>query len=389
MKHRFPFQMFKSDAPAGSSTQDKDTTTRTPDLVDFHGGRKGYRVRCDGGIHKAAVVMSADMTRQAMHARGLKYTDGDEKRIKFWLGSVSSVDRAGDVIVQEGWNLTDYVQNPVLLWSHDYYIPAIGNSIAERVVSLGNNLKALEFALIFASATIYPFGGMIENLVDAGFIKASSVGFNSTDWENRVTDGKWQGFIFNNCDLWELSICNIPMNQDALKRALKSMDSFGLFRKNAKPLIEVAFEKSTDWDEVFKSVEKELKAEEPPVVPVEGKVTDPADEDAELKELEKALETPARKQTGTILTPLDRKRLLSMQRQLGTILDGSEVVDDPDTTEDDDSNPVDEEEDDSQKTLGDDPELQELIAVLGTDLGSQAGNPDKAAGGDLASAYLK
>jgi hypothetical protein len=45
-----------------------------------------------------------------------------DKRFRFKL-SDGSLDRDGDVIDAEGWNVDEYVKNPVVLWAHDLKMP--------------------------------------------------------------------------------------------------------------------------------------------------------------------------------------------------------------------------------------------------------------------------
>jgi hypothetical protein len=42
--------------------------------------------------------------------------------------STDEVDRHGDVIVPQGWQLESYLRNPVFLWAHDYARPVIGRA---------------------------------------------------------------------------------------------------------------------------------------------------------------------------------------------------------------------------------------------------------------------
>jgi hypothetical protein len=42
--------------------------------------------------------------------------------------STDEVDRHGDVIQAQGWQLDAYRNNPVFLWAHDYSRPVIGRA---------------------------------------------------------------------------------------------------------------------------------------------------------------------------------------------------------------------------------------------------------------------
>src|SRR3979490_2369715 len=40
--------------------------------------------------------------------------------------STEVTDRAGEIVKQDGWDLTHYKNNPIVLWGHDYYSLPIG-----------------------------------------------------------------------------------------------------------------------------------------------------------------------------------------------------------------------------------------------------------------------
>src|ERR1700709_1763727 len=40
--------------------------------------------------------------------------------------STEDVDRSGEIVRQNGWELTNYKNNPIVLWGHDYYSLPIG-----------------------------------------------------------------------------------------------------------------------------------------------------------------------------------------------------------------------------------------------------------------------
>src|SRR5277367_471892 len=40
--------------------------------------------------------------------------------------STEDTDRSGEIVKQNGWELTNYKNNPIVLWGHDYYSLPIG-----------------------------------------------------------------------------------------------------------------------------------------------------------------------------------------------------------------------------------------------------------------------
>src|SRR5215217_5586148 len=111
-------------------------------------------------------------------------TVGD--RVVRFVISTGAVDRDGDTINPKGWDLTAYRNNPTVLWGHDHKIPAIARMV--RIAVEGNPL-ALVADAEFAPAEIHPFAEQVFQLVRAGFLRATSVGFQP----QKFTENKQRG----------------------------------------------------------------------------------------------------------------------------------------------------------------------------------------------------
>src|SRR5579862_6674875 len=111
--------------------------------------------------------------------------------------STSDEDRQGDTLDQSKWKLDNYEKNPVVLWAHEYYIPAIAICTGIRVE--GGKLVAEGK---FAPAELNPFAGQIAGLYEAGFINTTSVGYLQHE------DG--------DLELLEFSFVPVPANPYAL-----------------------------------------------------------------------------------------------------------------------------------------------------------------------------
>jgi len=128
--------------------------------------------------------------------------------VKFFVASDEVLDRQGDVIVQDGWDLSNYKKNPVIQWAHNSSEPAIAT--AEQLgFKTVNGHKKLVYVPKFHRKT--PMSNYIADLVDAGIIVASSVGFRPTEMD----DNK-----YTKAELLEISFVNVPANQNALSLAL-------------------------------------------------------------------------------------------------------------------------------------------------------------------------
>lgn len=138
-------------------------------------------------------------------------------RVLEFVGSTEALDRQGDKVRASGWNLKNYMKNPVFQWAHDYSAPPIG-----RAVKVWVEGKKLMFHIEFADRDTYEFADTIYRLYKGGFLKATSVGFIPLDWEGKSGEDdvpKWEGNIFTKQELLELSGCPVPANPEALATA--------------------------------------------------------------------------------------------------------------------------------------------------------------------------
>lgn len=123
-----------------------------------------------------------------------------------FIASTATEDREGDTIAAGGWELENYKRNPVILWGHDTSSLPIGR--ATSVVVRGG---ALRVTVEFTTPDLNPEGAQVSRLVEAGFIKAVSVGFIPLKWTERAT-----GFDFEKAELLEVSVVSVPANAEAL-----------------------------------------------------------------------------------------------------------------------------------------------------------------------------
>lgn len=130
-----------------------------------------------------------------------------------WILSDFSEDRDQEKIDPKGWQLKNYKKNPIMLWSHDYYTPAIGKILSPRIKD-----DALQGKALFDVAEVDEFAAMIGAKVASGTIRAGSVGFRSIKIEIIEDDDeeKSVGLIHRKQELYEYSIVNIPSNVNSL-----------------------------------------------------------------------------------------------------------------------------------------------------------------------------
>lgn len=132
--------------------------------------------------------------------------------------STPNEDRAGDRVLDSGWDITSYLQNPVLLWSHDMSIPAIGRMHGVTTGPLRGSME-------FLPREVNAFAGMIGEMYRKGFLRAGSVGFGVEEYS--ILDNG--GIEFRRQSLHEFSACNVGMNADCLTAARSAGVEVGLF----------------------------------------------------------------------------------------------------------------------------------------------------------------
>lgn len=204
-------------------------------------------------------------------------SDDQEMRHRFKI-SASSIDRSGDIVVPNGClkSLSRYKSNPVVFFNH--------MSFDSLPIAMSQNPKTKEFALevkddcIIADAYFHcttQASQDIYELVKLGYLKGASIGFRplkgiileqksgkpSKDNEIDFTSF-FPGIRFDEWELLEWSVVNIPCNSDALegykswisKKTFKD-DSFkkmllSVIPKETKLIVPVNFPETPKREEV-------------------------------------------------------------------------------------------------------------------------------------------
>lgn len=125
--------------------------------------------------------------------------------------STGDVDRAGDIVVQEGIDFTAYKMNPIVLWGHDTNQP-IARAIEIGIVD-GALMATVEFPPLGSSTK----ADEICALMKAGVVNAVSIGFTPIETEplDKANPKKGpQRYIKS--ELGEFSFVSVPANPGAL-----------------------------------------------------------------------------------------------------------------------------------------------------------------------------
>lgn len=141
-----------------------------------------------------------------------------ENRTANFVMSSQAVDRMGDVVVQEGMDLSNFLKNPVALAFHDHTSP----------VGLWNDIKSVlngrpprtEGTLALHSEGTTQKTDEIANLLNVNGLRASSIGFMPKDVQFiRDESGAWTGgFNISESELLECSVVSVPAHPAALMK---------------------------------------------------------------------------------------------------------------------------------------------------------------------------
>jgi hypothetical protein len=120
-----------------------------------------------------------------------------------------STDRHGEVILQDGLDITNYMKNPVVLFGHDYWSLPIG--VTERIIrEVINGVRVTIAEGHFASADANPEAQKIRRLYDEKILTTASVG---------IIAHETQGNVITKSELLEWSFVPVPANPNALSVA--------------------------------------------------------------------------------------------------------------------------------------------------------------------------
>lgn len=258
---------------------------------------KGEVVKHDGNEVFATDVVGA-----------VKSVNKDDRTIII-VGSDETKDRDGDIIAVSGWELDNFLKNPVFLFAHDHSGVPIGS--ATKVVRRKNPAR-LEFHEKFPSEGVYPFADMILNLFQEKVMNASSVGFIPKKWEELPKEegdaNRWfPSRKFVKQELLELSAVAVPSNPSALQinSLAKSFMSKSIEEikemlnpKDRDLIMEQLFDKSIEFEDEEKAFQvqvpdqidkNEASTEEFVTVKGEFENTENEENDMDLKEIKEML----------------------------------------------------------------------------------------------------
>jgi HK97 family phage prohead protease len=209
----------------------------------------------------------------------------DGSKMRQFIVSTAAADRDNDCVSVAGWKLDNYKKNPVVLFAHDYSSLPIG-----KCTNIHTSKGALVAEMEFAD---HDMAKTVLNLVDGGFLNATSVGFRPLKY---AMNEERRGMDFSEQELLEFSIVPVPANPEALIVARELMGDVALMKAWATQVLDVlkdapVADGDADDDEKGKKPKKPVPdGNEDPQVGQDHKPNDsnltkkpekPADEDAD------------------------------------------------------------------------------------------------------------
>lgn len=137
--------------------------------------------------------------------------EGDEPVITF-VASTSALDRYDEVIEQNGWELGNYLKNPVFQRDHNYSILCTLGKATEVKVKGGRLMMTIRFATEINEQARWAY-----EMFKGGYLNAVSVGFIPIEWQNGTQEAGYRRKFLKQ-ELLELSAVAIPANPEALQQ---------------------------------------------------------------------------------------------------------------------------------------------------------------------------
>jgi len=143
----------------------------------------------------------------------VKADAGNSRSLVFTI-STGAVDRMNDTISAAGWQIDNYLKNPVVLWAHDSSMLPIAK--AKHVWVAGDKLKAIAE---FTPAGMSRFNDTVFQMYKEGFLSATSVGFRPLKYSFSRDPSRTAGIDFEQTELLEFLAVPIPAAPEALIEA--------------------------------------------------------------------------------------------------------------------------------------------------------------------------
>lgn len=139
--------------------------------------------------------------------------DGEGRTLTFAISS-PAVDRMGDTIAVDGWQLENYRKNPVVLFAHDS--SSLPPAKSTKIFIEGQKLKSVAEFVPADTPVVGPLAEALLRMYRDGFMSATSVGFVPIKYSFVDDPTRRFGIDFEEQELLEYSLVPVPANPEAL-----------------------------------------------------------------------------------------------------------------------------------------------------------------------------
>lgn len=193
---------------------------------------------------EAAINREKNPTFHKAFAFQVRQVGDPADRVLEFIASTAQVDRYGDIIEVEGWELDNWLKVPVILYGHDYG----GFPIGQGISAIKDPLRGLVIQAKFATAAENPDADIAYRLALGGYIRAVSVGFMDLEREPLLdNEGNRTGWRFKRAELLEVSLVAVPANPGALivpvQKGILTLEEAEAFQAKMKEAAEEGQEK--------------------------------------------------------------------------------------------------------------------------------------------------
>jgi HK97 family phage prohead protease len=155
-----------------------------------------------------------------------EYEQEEINDIWSFVVSTPEVDRYGTIIMPSGIDYSAFMNNPVVLAQHESEKWPVG-----RCLGFAMNGENLEATLQVECIT--EDGRTLNKLINAGFVRAVSVGIIPLETEEQNIDGS-KVTVYTKSELVEFSIVSVPANRTALIKRSINQDISNIISKYKK-----------------------------------------------------------------------------------------------------------------------------------------------------------
>ncbi len=158
----------------------------------------------------------------------VKYKPGYEDRVLEFTISSENTDDGGDIMNMAGADMSRFELNPIVHYNHRTNETPVATCL-KYWVTPDKTMKALA---LFADTEDDPSrkSDQIFRMADAGFIRGASIGFIPLKTVRPETPAEREnmklgayGLFYEKWKMTEWSVCNVPMNQEALSACMKKL----------------------------------------------------------------------------------------------------------------------------------------------------------------------